>query len=94
VISRPAARYAKEAALCFLLPIVALAVTLWCFAILLKVIVQDLRRQRAVGARLISRVENFSPLLHDRKATRKLLPFPGAVSRVRWLRSNLGRGQR
>ena len=94
MISRPAARYAKEAALCFLLPIVALAVTLWCFAILLKVIVQDLRRQRAVGARLISRVENFSPLLHDRKATRKLLPFPGAVSRVRWLRSNLGRGQR
>jgi hypothetical protein len=76
VISRPAARYAKEAALCFLLPIVALAVTLWCFAILLKVIVQDFRRQRAVGARLFSRVENFSPLLHERKLARKLLPFP------------------
>jgi hypothetical protein len=35
VISRPTARYAKEAALCFLLPIVALAVTLWCLVILL-----------------------------------------------------------
>jgi len=63
VNSRPADWYAKEAAMCFLLPIVAVAIVLWCGAALLIVIVHDLLWQRSIGADLYARVEHHSPLV-------------------------------
>ena len=60
--------------MCCLLPIVAVAILLWCGVVLLRVIVQDLRWQRSVRAGLFARVEQHSPLVRRKYAATK--PFP------------------
>ena len=72
---RPTGWYAQEAVMCFLLPIVAVAILLWCGVVLLRVIVRDLLWQRSVRVGVFARFEQHSPLLPGKCVAPKIIPL-------------------